>query len=116
MNKRLNIGLFLIFCLAFKAYAQDYDLAVSGNFQDTPFPEFVSAVEQQTDARFYYFDIWVAGVKISTSGTDLSLNKILSRALLPIGVHHYIDEFGDIYLSYENRLIQIGRASCRERV
>jgi len=107
LNKRLHICHLLILCLAFKAYAQDHDLAVSGNFQDTPFSEFVSTVEQQTGGRFYYYDIWVAGVKISTSGTDLSLNKILSRTFLPIGIHHYIDVFGDIYLSYENKLIPL---------
>jgi len=107
VNKRLYIGLFLILCLAFKGYTQNHDLTVSGNFQDAPFSEFVSAVEQQTGARFFYFDSWVAGAKISASGTDLSLNNILSRALLPIGVHHYIDEFGDVYLSYENKLIPL---------
>jgi len=107
MKKRFCIGLFLIICLVFKGYAQEYDLAVSGDFQDTPFAEFVAAVERQSDARFYYFDTWVIGVKISSSGTDLSLNKILSNALLPIGIHHYIDEFGNVYLSYDSRLIPL---------
>ena len=105
MKKQLYIGLFLVLCQLPRGYAQDHDLAVSGNFQDIPFSEFVSAVEQQSGAIFYYFDSWVAGVKITASGTNLSLNKILSGALLPLGVHHYLDEFGNIYLTYDTKLI-----------
>ncbi len=92
-------------CLISRGYAQDHDLKVSGNFQDIPFSEFVSTLEIQSGVSFYYFDTWVAGVKITASGTNLSLNKILSGALLPVGVHHYLDEFGNVYLTYDNKLI-----------
>ena len=105
MNKVIYIGSFLFLCLVFQAYAQDHDLAISGNFEDLPFSDFVSAVEQQTGGTFYYFDAWVSGVRISAEGTDLSLTHVLERALLPAGIHHYIDEFGNIYLSNENPFI-----------
>jgi len=105
LKKHLYIGLFLYLCQAFHAYAQDHDLLFSGNFKDIPFPEFVSAMEQQTGGTFYYFDIWVTGVRITAEGSDLSLHKTLNHALLPAGIYHYIDEFGNIYLSYENPLI-----------
>jgi hypothetical protein len=77
----------------------------SGNFRDIPFSEFVSAVEQQTGATFYYFETWVSGIRITAEGTDLSLHKALDRALLPAGIYNYIDEFGNIYLTNENPLI-----------
>jgi len=105
LKKQLYIGVFLVFCHLSWGYAQDHDLGISGNFQDIPFSEFVSALEKQNGLSFYYFDTWVAGVKITASGTNLSLNKILTSALLPIGIHHYLDEFGNVYLTYENKLI-----------
>jgi len=90
---------------SFRGYGQEHDILVSGNFQDIPFREFVSLVERQTGATFYFFDRWVAGVNITASGNDLSLNKILSGALLPVGIFHYVDEFGNVYLTYDNKLI-----------
>jgi hypothetical protein len=103
--KKLYISTILGLCFLYQGFGQVNDLLVSGNFQDIPFSEFVSAVEQQTGAHFYFFDRWVAGVKITASGSDLSLNRILSGALLPVGIYHYIDEFGNVFLTYENKLI-----------
>ncbi|MCK4751573.1 MAG: hypothetical protein KAT15_31165, partial [Bacteroidales bacterium] len=105
MNKVFYIGLFLVVCQVFQAYGQDHDLVFSGNFEDIPFADFVSSVEQQTGGTFYYFDTWVSGVRISAEGTDISLTHVLNRALLPAGIHHYIDEFENIYLSNENPFI-----------
>ena len=105
MRNWIYIGFFLWLGQPFQGYTQDHDLLVSGNFQDIPFSEFVSAVEQQTGATFYYFDSWVAGVKITTMGKDLSLHEILTRELRPVGIHHYLDEFGNVFLTYENPLI-----------
>ena len=105
MSKYLYICLYLFLCRGFPAYAQDHDLLVSGSYKDIPFTDFISAVELQTGGTFYYLDNWVTGVRITEEGSDLSLHRILNKALLPAGVHHYIDEFGNIYLSYENQLI-----------
>jgi hypothetical protein len=107
VKKLAYIGIFLGLSWSFQGYGQDHDILVSGNFQDIPFSEFVSSVEHQTGATFYFFDHWVAGVKITASGTNLSLNKILSGALLPVGVHHFVDEFGNVYLTYETKLIPL---------
>ncbi len=105
MKKLIYTGLFLCVYQAFPGYAQDHDLIFSGNFQDIPFAEFASAVEQQTGATFYYYDAWVSGVRITAEGTDLSLHSTLSRALLPTGIYHYMDEFGYVYLSNESPII-----------
>jgi len=99
------MSLFLCMYQAFPGYGQDHDLIFSGNYKDIPFVEFVSAVEQQTGATFYYFDAWVSGVRITAEGSDLSLHNTLIRALLPAGIHHYIDEFGYVFLSNESPLI-----------
>jgi hypothetical protein len=105
VQKKLYIAILLVLSCSSRGYGQEHDILVSGNFQDIPFQEFVSLVEQQTGATFYFFDRWVAGVKITASGSDLSLNKILSGVLLPVGIYHYVDEFGNVYLTYENKLI-----------
>ncbi len=105
MKKRLHTAFLLLLCLVIQAYAQDQDLLISGNFQDMPFAEFVSSVEAQTGGTFYYFANWVNGVRITAEGSDLSLNQVLQRSLLPAGIHHYIDGYGNIYLTKENPLI-----------
>ena len=105
MKKLVYTSIFLCIYLVSPGYAQDYDLVFSGNFQDIPFSEFISAVEQQTGGTFFYSSAWVSGVRITEEGTDLSLHKALNRALLPAGIHHYIDEFGNIYLTKDNPLI-----------
>jgi len=107
VQKKLYIAILLVLTCSFRGYGQEHDILVSGNFRDIPFQEFVSLVEQQTGATFYFFDSWVAGIKITASGSDLSLNKILSAVLLPVGIYHYVDEFGNVYLTYENKLIPL---------
>ncbi len=105
MRRGLYIVVLLWLCSSFQVDAQDRDLLVSGDYRDISFIEFVKAVELQTEATFYYVDEWVTGVRITAEGTDLSLHKILTNALLPVGIHHYLDEFGNIYLTYEYPLI-----------
>jgi hypothetical protein len=101
----LYTGLYICLCYALPCGAQDNDLVFSGDYRDIPFPEFVSAIETQTGATFYYFDSWVKGIRITAEGTDLSLHEILTRTLLPTGIQHYIDEYGNVYLTVENPLI-----------
>ena len=107
MKKNLYIGILLCLCQAFQAYAQNHDLIFSGKFEDIPFTDFASSVERQTGASFYYLDAWVSGIRISAAGADLSLQKILNSSLLPAGIHHYIDEFRNVYLTNENPLIPL---------
>jgi hypothetical protein len=105
LKKHLYTGLFLCLCYALPCNAQDHDLVFSGDYRDIPFTEFVSAIEKQTGATFYYFDSWVKGIRITAEGTDLSMHEILNRTLLPAGIQHYIDEYGNVYLTDENPLI-----------
>jgi len=99
-----------IFCLLFQAsllvaQAQDHDIKVSGQFHGLPFTEFVSEVEAHSNVRFFYLENWVSGIKITASGENLSLKKILDRALIPIGIRYYLDKSGNIFLVYDQPLI-----------
>ncbi len=107
MNSRLYTGICIFLVMGFRGIGQENDLLFSGNFDDVPFAEFVAAVEQQTGCTFYYLDSWVAEARITAQGNDLSLNRLLNRSLLPAGIYHYIDEFGNVYLTHENPIIPL---------
>lgn len=85
--------------LASALFAQDADFIFKGDFRDTPFPQFTTAVQEEYGLQFFYKDKWIRGIRITASGENLSLDEILSRALKPAGIKHYLDEFGNVYLS-----------------
>jgi hypothetical protein len=107
MNARACIGMFFFFYGALQAAAQDRDIQFPGSFQDVPFTEFVSRVETETGATFYYVEEWVQGIRVNAAGNQLSLQRVLSDALSPVGIHHYIDEFGNVYLTATDALIPL---------
>ena len=98
MKKSIYISLNLFLVLALSGYGQEHDLLFNGSFEDVAFQDFAKAVEEQTGGSFYYYDSWVTGIRISAQGTGLSLHNALKSVLLPVGIYHYIDEYGHIYL------------------
>ncbi len=96
----------LVMILFSQAKGQDHDVLFSGNFSAATFATFAETVEAQTDARFYYLEQWVRGIRVSVSGEELSLQKILSDALLPAGVYFYIDEDVNIYLNPDQPFVR----------
>ena len=107
MRKFLYLVQVVLSWATLQVAAQVHDLEFSGDFRDVPFQEFVSEVEHQTGATFYYLDKWVAGIKITVAGTGLSLQKILTNTFLPVDIRHYIDEYGHVYLTYEDPVIPL---------
>jgi hypothetical protein len=90
----------LLFVILFRQVgAQHHDVLFSGAFSSTTFSQFVSTLETKTGARFYYRKNWVRGLRISVSGENLSLNKVLSDVLIPAGIYYYIDDDGKVYLN-----------------
>jgi hypothetical protein len=116
LKRGIYIG--ICFCLTWvcEAYSQHANLRFSGRFNDVPFPEFVSMVEQQTGCTFYYYENWVGRIKVTLSGQDLSLQEVLDRLLLPAAIHWYMDEFGNIYLTPDQPVIPVIPASEYSRV
>ncbi len=106
MNMRIYTGL-IILMVGTPLLCQDRDLHFSGDFRDVPFSEFVSSVEQQTGCSFYYLDSWIRGIRVTASGNNLSLEQVLDRTLLPAGIYHYQDEFGNIYLTADHPLVPL---------
>ncbi len=99
MNTKKIILFLLLFVLLGKVGAQEFDLIFSGQYQELQFTEFVREIEQKSDARFFYLEKWVQEISISSSGENISLQKILSSALLPAGLFYYIDENLNVFIT-----------------
>ncbi len=54
---------------------------ISGDFKDLPFDEFTQEVEEQVPVKFVYRKEWTRDLRISASGDNLELYKILSDHL-----------------------------------
>lgn len=64
---------------------------VTGNFINTPFENFVQETEARTPLRFYYRIDWIKDIRITFSGTDVSLDQILEEQLKAAGLQHFIE-------------------------
>ncbi|HER09705.1 MAG TPA: TonB-dependent receptor [Bacteroides sp.] len=82
-----------------QANGQDNDVLFSGHFSASTFSQFAGTLEAQDQARFFFLENWVRGIRITVSGEDLSLDRILSDALLPAGIYYHIDENRNVYLN-----------------
>jgi hypothetical protein len=81
----------LCLCFSFAALGQQLpDMPVSGDFNDTPFIDFVREIENKTSFKFYYRQDWIEDVKITFSGTDVPLSKILSDNLRKSGLGYLV--------------------------
>jgi len=91
----------LILCLLGVASlaGQDSDLQISGDFDDVPFLAFVEEVEMQTGASFYFLEKWIKGIRVTATGEDISLRRVLDRTLLPAGLNYVFINENQIYIS-----------------
>jgi hypothetical protein len=95
----ISLGLFIA------TPAQKSDFAViSGNFSNVPFENFVQEIETKTPLRFYYLMDWIKDIRITFSGTDVSLNQILEDQLKKAGLQHFI-EGNSIYIYVGDQIV-----------
>jgi hypothetical protein len=92
----------IIACLSLSLYyaasAQQSDNAViSGSFINTPFKDFIEGVEIKTPLKFYYQPDWIKNVRITFSGTDVPVVRILNDQLKKEGLQHFI-EGSNVYI------------------
>jgi hypothetical protein len=105
MNRLWLIAAAFLVLVPASLAGQEGELTFSGNFQDVPFDEFVTAVEEQTGVTFYYLEPWVRGIRITVSGEDISLQRTLEQTLLPAGLYHHIEGNRQIYLTQQQPVI-----------
>ncbi|MFN2126531.1 MAG: DUF4974 domain-containing protein, partial [Anaerolineales bacterium] len=90
MKKIVIISLSLFFSIA--ASAQQSDITVvSGNFTNTPFEDFAKEIEIKNSLRFYYLQDWIKDVRITFSGTKVSIEQVLKDQLRIAGLQYYIE-------------------------
>ncbi len=102
MKYILSLAFILVFI---RTEAQDHDVIFTADFQDVPFSEFTRKVEQQAGIRFFYLQEWVKDIRISASGQQVSLQNTLLIALKPYGLHFYITEDRQIFLTGKQPLV-----------
>ena len=99
MRQIVIISLFLVFFLMFRLEGQNKPVMFSGDFIDVPFVDFAKEVKKQTGVPFYFREEWVKGIRVTVSGSNISLQHTLERVLLPKGISYFIDEWGNVFLT-----------------
>jgi len=105
MNKVVIISQFLAFCIFFQLEGQNKPITFNGDFKNMPFIEFAKEIGSQTGVSFYYLEEWVREIRVTVSGSGISLQHTLNRLLLPIGLSYYIDEWDHVFLTDQIPLI-----------
>ena len=99
MTGKIYISTLIFILICLETGAQENDVVFPANLRDVPFSEFVSIAEQKTGASFYYLESWVREIRISASGTEISLRNALTRALLPAGYSFYISDDLQVFIT-----------------
>ncbi len=100
-----NLLVGIIFSIAFLPLnSGEPDIYFSGNFQNTPFEQFVIEVEMQSGAHFYFLEEWVSGITITATGNDLSLSGILQKHLYDKGLYFSIDDKKNVFITSDLEL------------
>ena len=95
--QKIFITLFYIL-LSVLLHAQKADILISGNFNQTPFSDFVSAVERSSGVRFFFDDPLVANLRVTGSGNPMSLANILKNTLAATELRFFIDNYHNVII------------------
>ncbi len=85
--------------------AQDHDVNFEAHVQEMPFPEFVLQLEKHTGLKFYYLEDWIKDIRISVSGSKLSLQSTLQHAFRDYDLRFTITEDQEVYISRDQAII-----------
>lgn len=98
-----GICLLITFILLFShshLYAQqERDNLITGDFQNTPFNEFVKRVENQTSYHFYYDASQFDSMAITLSVKDAYLPPVLDRVFASTNWHYVIDRANNVFVT-----------------
>jgi hypothetical protein len=103
----MKIIIIILLSLSFSLLisAQESNIrVVSGNFINTPLEDFVKVIEANTVLKFYYLPGWIKDVRITFSGKNISLDKILDDQLNTAGLQLF-SEGNRIYLYPGDKIV-----------
>ena len=84
---------------------QERPIIFSGDFKGVSFSEFARSVEDQTGIAFYYRDSWVREIRVTLSGSGISLFSTLDSILHPLGLFYFLDEWDHLFITGSTRLL-----------
>jgi len=89
----------IIFSLSTLSLSAQDDKAISAEFKNLKFEEFVNQIEKSTDYRFYYNKIWTDSLTVNLSVLRKTVPEILDEIFLGTELRHAIDNNHYIYVS-----------------
>jgi len=81
MKVRISFLTIVILLLCFSSSWGQQKTRVTGQFSETPFPDFVTNIENQTKMKFRYEPSWVDTLKVSGNFVNEDIDKVLQRVL-----------------------------------
>ena len=96
----------IILFIVVQSFAAAQGPIISGDFRDLPFDEFTRKVEEQVPVKFVYRKEWTSDLRISASGENMELYKILSDHLSRNDLHYFSSE-NRIFITRDNPLVTV---------
>lgn len=94
---RIAVVLLALFTVTF-AFAQDTELLITGNYQNTPFKVFQADVTQQTGLRFYYDSKALDSLTVNLSADQLEIHQALNQVFAGTDLHFAIDNQKHVFI------------------
>ena len=98
-----TVSLIIMFILA-HSFAVAQGPVITGNFTDLAFDEFTREVEKQVPVTFVYRKEWTREIRISASGENMELFKILSDHLSRNNLY-FVSSGKRIFITRDNPLV-----------
>lgn len=89
----------IVFSLSTLSLLAQDDKAISAEFKNLKFEEFVNQIEKSTDYRFYYNKTWTDSLTVNLSVIRKTVPEILDEIFLGTELRHAIDNHHFIYVS-----------------
>jgi hypothetical protein len=93
----------VLFCI--HAFAKAQGPMISGDFKDLPFDAFTREVESQIPVRFVYRKAWTRDLRISASGDNMDLYKLLSDHLAGKDLFFSFSSDNRIFITRDHPLV-----------
>ena len=108
-NIAFRIKKIIIICaglgMFFTASGQQPDsIVISGTYNNVPLNDFIREIEMKSALRFYYLQDSAKDVRITFSGTDVSLAKILNDQVSKAGLRLFIED-NNVYIYSGEQII-----------
>ena len=93
----------VLFCT--HAFAMAQGPKISGDFKDLPFDAFTREVESQIPVKFVYRKAWTRDLRITASGDNMDLYKILSDHLTGKDLFFYFSSDNRVFITRDHPLV-----------